>query len=89
MSILVTTFIIQVLRNFNLTPFYIGIFFGLRDGANSLASPIWGWLCDRCRPFLILKCNQLIDFEQEQDIRETFPSRFLSSSCHIFLPHGS
>ena len=38
---------IQVLRNFNLTPFYIGIFFGLRDGANSLASPIWGWICDR------------------------------------------
>ena len=37
----------QVLRNFNLTPFYIGIFFGMRDGANSLASPIWGWLCDR------------------------------------------
>jgi len=47
----------QVLRNFNLTPFYIGIFFGLRDGANSLASPIWGWLCDRnktsVKPFLV------------------------------------
>jgi len=48
----------QVLRNFNLTPFYIGIFFGLRDGANSLASPIWGWLCDRnktsVKPFLVV-----------------------------------
>jgi hypothetical protein len=32
---------------FNLTPFYVGIFFGLKDGANSIASPIWGYLCDR------------------------------------------
>jgi hypothetical protein len=54
----------QVLRNFSLTPFYIGIFFGLKDGANRLArspvsficmthllppSPMWGWLCDRNR----------------------------------------
>ena len=32
---------------FNLTPFYVGVLFGLKDGANSLASLIWGWLCDR------------------------------------------
>jgi len=48
----------QVLRNFHLTPFYIGVFFGLKDGANSLASPIWGWLCDRnktsVKPFLVV-----------------------------------
>ncbi|XP_057381517.1 MFS-type transporter SLC18B1-like [Daphnia carinata] len=37
----------QVLRTFDLTPFYVGIFFGLKDGANSIASPIWGYLCDR------------------------------------------
>jgi len=37
----------QVLRTFHLTPFYVGIFFGLKDGANSIASPIWGYLCDR------------------------------------------
>ncbi|XP_047493204.1 MFS-type transporter SLC18B1-like isoform X2 [Penaeus chinensis] len=36
-----------VLRKFNLSPFYIGLLFGLKDGANSLASPIWGWACDR------------------------------------------
>ena len=49
----------QVLRNFHLTPFYIGVFFGLKDGANSLASPIWGWLCDRnktsVKPFLVVR----------------------------------
>jgi len=37
----------QVLRKFDLTPFYVGIFFGLKDGANSIASPVWGYLCDR------------------------------------------
>lgn len=36
-----------VLRKFNLSPFYVGLLFGLKDGANSLASPIWGWLCDK------------------------------------------
>lgn len=36
-----------VLRKFNLSPFYIGLLFGLKDGANSLASPVWGWLCDK------------------------------------------
>jgi len=48
----------QVLRNFNLTPFYIGFFFGIKDGANSIASPIWGWICDKNRksvkPFLVV-----------------------------------
>lgn len=32
---------------FDLSPFYVGLLFGLKDGANSLASPIWGWACDR------------------------------------------
>jgi len=48
----------QVLRGFNFTPFYVGLLFGLKDGANSLASPIWGWICDRnkksVKPFLII-----------------------------------
>lgn len=48
----------QVLRSFGLTPFYIGLLFGLKDGANSLASPFWGWLCDRNRksvkPYIII-----------------------------------
>jgi len=36
-----------VLRKFDLSPFYVGLLFGLKDGANSLASPFWGWLCDK------------------------------------------
>ena len=39
----------QVLRRFELTPFYVGVLFGLKDGANSIASPVWGYLCDKCR----------------------------------------
>lgn len=38
-----------VLRKFDLGPLYVGLLFGLKDGANSIASPIWGWLCDRYR----------------------------------------
>lgn len=48
----------QVLRYFHLTPFYVGFFFGMKDGANSLASLFWGWVCDRnkksVKPFLII-----------------------------------
>ncbi|KAK2711827.1 hypothetical protein QYM36_012827 [Artemia franciscana] len=29
-----------------MTPLMVGLFFGLKDGANSVASPIWGYLCD-------------------------------------------
>ena len=36
----------QVLRRFELSPFYVGVIFGLKDGANSIASPVWGYLCD-------------------------------------------
>ena len=36
-----------MIRNFGLTPSNVGLLYGLRDGANSLASPIWGFLCDR------------------------------------------
>merc|ERR1719342_128590 len=47
----------EVLRQFSLSPIYIGLIFGLKDGANSIASPIWGWICDSnkksVKPFLI------------------------------------
>ena len=39
----------RVLRHYDLSPFYIGLLFGLKDGANSLSSPIWGYLCDKNR----------------------------------------
>jgi len=48
----------QVLRHFNFSPVYIGLLFGLKDGANSIASPFWGWICDRnkksVKPYLIV-----------------------------------
>ncbi|TRY71035.1 hypothetical protein TCAL_08917 [Tigriopus californicus] len=49
----------QVLRTFDLSPFYVGLLFGLKDGANSIASPIWGYLCDKSRhssvkPYIVL-----------------------------------
>eukprot|EP00095_Tigriopus_kingsejongensis_P000690 maker-scaffold58_size443543-snap-gene-1.21 protein:Tk00690 transcript:maker-scaffold58_size443543-snap-gene-1.21-mRNA-1 annotation:"hypothetical protein DAPPUDRAFT_315076" len=49
----------QVLRNFDLSPFYVGLLFGLKDGANSIASPIWGYLCDKSRrssvkPYIVM-----------------------------------
>ena len=45
-----STFILwQVLRRFELSPFYVGVIFGLKDGANSIASPVWGYLCDKSR----------------------------------------
>jgi len=47
----------EVLRRFSLSPFYIGILFGLKDGANSFASPVWGYLCDyskkSVKPYLV------------------------------------
>lgn len=47
----------EVLRRFSFSPFYIGILFGLKDGANSLASPVWGYLCDNSKksvkPYLV------------------------------------
>ncbi len=39
----------QVLRHFELRPVLVGLIFGLKDGANSIASPIWGILCDKNR----------------------------------------
>ena len=49
---------LKVLRNFDLSPVYVGLLFGLKDGANSFASPVWGILCDCFRktsvkPFII------------------------------------
>ena len=47
----------QVLRQFQLSPIYIGLVFGLKDGANSIASPVWGFICDSAKksvkPYLI------------------------------------
>ena len=47
----------SVLRQFNLSPIYIGLIFGLKDGANSIASPVWGYICDynkkSVKPYLI------------------------------------
>ncbi|XP_068202801.1 MFS-type transporter SLC18B1-like [Palaemon carinicauda] len=55
-----------VLRKFNLGPLYIGLLFGLKDGANSLASPLWGWLCDRYRRvkifILVASCLAFLSF---------------------------
>merc|ERR1719318_354496 len=48
----------QVLRAFNFSPFYVGLLYGLRNGANSLASPLWGWISDRnktsVKPLLVV-----------------------------------
>ena len=48
----------EVLRQFQLSPIYIGLVFGLKDGANSIASPIWGFVCDNnkksVKPYLIV-----------------------------------
>ena len=48
----------QVLRAFNFSPFYVGLLYGLRNGANSLASPLWGWISDRnktsVKPYLVV-----------------------------------
>lgn len=30
---------------------YVGLLFGLKDGANSVAAPFWGWACDRYRRY--------------------------------------
>ena len=47
----------EVLRQFQLSPIYIGLVFGLKDGANSIASPVWGFICDSqkksVKPYLI------------------------------------
>jgi len=36
----------KVLRRFGMTPFYVGVMFGLKDGAQSIFSPFWGFMCD-------------------------------------------
>ncbi|XP_040578684.1 MFS-type transporter SLC18B1 isoform X2 [Lepeophtheirus salmonis] len=46
-----------VIRQFHLTPPVVGVLFGLKDGANSFASPLWGFLCDRkkkVKPFIVI-----------------------------------
>ncbi|XP_071515877.1 MFS-type transporter SLC18B1-like [Panulirus ornatus] len=39
----------QVLRMFGLRSLYVGVLFGLKDGVNSFASPLWGLICDHYR----------------------------------------
>ena len=50
----------QVLRAFNFSPFYVGLLYGLMNGANSLVSPLWGWISDRnktsVKPLLVVLC---------------------------------
>lgn len=38
---------LQVLRQFDLKPFYVGVLFGMKDGANCLSTPLWGYVCDK------------------------------------------
>jgi len=74
----------KVIRPFNLSPSNVGLIYGLRDGANSLFSPFWGWLCDRqkksVKPYLVITCllvalsyflmkaSEVIGIEIEQNI---------------------
>merc|ERR1719273_1686324 len=49
----------KVLRQFNLSPTLVGLLFGIKDGANSIASPFWGYICDKSgkttvKPFVII-----------------------------------
>jgi len=37
----------QVLRGFDLEPLVVGMLFGMKDGANCLSTPLWGYLCDK------------------------------------------
>jgi len=37
----------QILRGFDLEPLVVGMLFGMKDGANCLSTPLWGYLCDK------------------------------------------
>ncbi|XP_043225677.1 MFS-type transporter SLC18B1-like [Amphibalanus amphitrite] len=39
----------QILRKYELSHISLGMMFGLKDGASSITSPIWGLLCDKFR----------------------------------------
>lgn len=39
----------KVLRQFNLNQTVVGLLFGIKDGANSISSPLWGYVCDKSR----------------------------------------
>lgn len=39
----------KVLRQFHLSPTLVGLLFGIKDGANSISSPFWGYVCDKSR----------------------------------------
>ena len=36
-----------MLRQFDLEPLAVGMLFGMKDGANCLSTPLWGYLCDK------------------------------------------
>lgn len=70
----------KVLRAFELSPFQVGLLFGLKDGANCLGSPIWGYLTDKCRkatvkPFMALSAVLVA------------ASFFLLGACDVFGIH--
>jgi len=49
----------KVLRRFDLSPFWVGLLFGIKDGANSFSSPLWGYFCDKksktsVKPYMII-----------------------------------
>lgn len=39
----------KVLRWLELSQLQVGLLFGIKDGANSISSPVWGYLCDKSR----------------------------------------
>jgi len=49
----------KVLRRFDLSPFWVGLLFGIKDGANSFSSPAWGYFCDKksktsVKPYIVI-----------------------------------
>jgi len=50
----------QLLRQFHLSPVIIGLLYGLRNGANSVASPGWGWASDRANVKLCLVAGAVL-----------------------------
>jgi len=52
----------KVLRQFDLSPTLVGLVFGIKDGANAIASPFWGCVCDRngkttVKPYVIFSAG--------------------------------
>lgn len=50
----------QILRQYALNQFCMGLVFGIKDGTSSVSSPLWGWLCDKkdaVKPCILLCCS--------------------------------